>query len=197
MLRCAMPFLLFVEASLPAVASELVVTSPSEDRRMTSEEQNRQKEKQGFVKPIEAIVFYLDGRLLQVRYGAPRATFEVDTTTLSDGPHLLRATAWAFQEGVPPVAQLQLPVIVDNHQASPYLAKSAETGRHVPALNLPGVPHFSRHGKLLTRYAPQKSLWVRSLFTLSPRAVAQDERLAARAREPKPGLWKQPLAARR
>lgn len=45
-----------------------------------------------------------------------------------------------------------------------------------------GFGHFSRDGKLLDRYDPKRSLWVRAPFNLSPQELAGTPGLAERAR---------------
>jgi hypothetical protein len=127
------------------VGGKLSLTFAAE-RNMTEQEKARQKEKLGQLKPIEAIVFYLDGRLVNVQFGAPRATFQVDTTKLANGEHLLRATSWAFEEGVPPLAQLQIPIRVQNDRPAEPSTEATGEASQVPSLELPGVPHFSRSG---------------------------------------------------
>jgi len=164
------------------VGGKLLLTFAAE-RNMTEQQKVRQKEKLGQIKPVEAIVLYIDGHLVHVQFGAPRATFEVDTTKLSNGEHLLRVTSWAFDQGVPPLAQLQLPFRVQNDRPAQAAPEASGGPAQVPSLELSGVPHFSRSGKVLGRYRPGESTWVRSMFTLSPQTVAADERLHARVRE--------------
>ncbi len=198
-------------------------------------------------KKTEAIMFFLDGRLLRVANGGSRATIELDTTDLANGRHELFASAWAFAEGIPPFAMAQVSITVDNGHVlrllrprwrelrlvpgqsadlAPSLTytdgkgetpaegvrftsadrsvatvdaqgrvKGVRAGVTTIAMNSgdrkattsvivdkeEGLPHFGRDGRILRKYDPKQSLFVRTLFALSPDELERTPGLAAQA----------------
>ena len=198
-------------------------------------------------KKTEAIMFFVDGRLLQISFGGSRASIELDTTELVNGRHELFASAWAFAEGIPPFAMAQVPVTVDNghaprqlrprwrelrlapgqsadlvprltytdgvgeamaegvrfSSANPAVATvdaggrvrgiapgvttvAIEAGGRKAAASVivdaqGGLAHFGRDGRILRRYDPKQSRFVRTMFGLGPDEIGRDPSLATRA----------------
>jgi len=87
------------------------------DRAMTDEEKQKLLASQGFLKTTEALVHFLDGRLVYLPFGTSKASYDLDTTRLANGRHELLVSAWAFKEGIPPYGMLQVPILVDNGHA--------------------------------------------------------------------------------
>src|SRR5512135_3345682 len=198
-------------------------------------------------KKTEAIMFFVDGRLLHISFGTSHGSIELDTTELANGRHELFASAWAFAEGIPPFAMAQVPVTVDNGHAPRQLrprwrelrlapgqsadlaprltytdgigdvpARGARFSSANPAVATvdiegrvrgiaPGVTtvaieaggrkaassvivdaqeglaHFGRDGRILRRYDPKQSQFVRTMFGLGPDEIGRDPSLATQA----------------
>jgi len=221
------------------------------DRPTTPEEEKEMQEKAGGRKPIEATMFFIDGRDWKIAWGRSTATQKLDTTTLPNGRHVLMNTAWPWPKVNPCVGWVQFEVTIDNGRApmairprkslmvfqktpedqlmyvapstvftdgssellkegvtytsaDPAVATVDERGRVRPVgigtttialeangmkastrvivMEPRGLPHFSRSGKVLTKYEPGQSMWVRSLFGFGPREIAKDVSLVQQAR---------------
>ena len=70
---------------------------------------------QGPDKSIEAILTFLDGKLMGgIDWGSHTIKRSIDTATLTNGEHELYITAWAFKDGLPPVIQYSTKFMVEN-----------------------------------------------------------------------------------
>ena len=218
------------------------------DRSMTPEEEKESKEKTGGRKPIEATMFFIDGRDWKIQWGRSTATQTLDTTTLPNGRHVLMNTAWPWPKVNPCVGWVQFEVIIDNgrvpmairprwadmilkpgeklaieprvaftdgsaeplQEAATYTsgdpavaavdaagtvtavapgvttvtveAMGRKASVRVVVNELDGLPHFSRSGKILTKYDLRQSLWVRSLFGFGPHEITQNRELVQQGR---------------
>jgi len=66
-------------------------------------------------KPIEAILLFVDGKLIHPPFHGRRQTsLELNTTQWPDGPHELFASAYSSEPGLPPVAMVRIPVTFNN-----------------------------------------------------------------------------------
>lgn len=217
------------------------------ERPMLIQEMARKRERGSDVKSFEALIFLVDGWPAALSFGSSNRTIDLDTTQYANGRHELFVAAYSTEEGVPPVAMLQVPVIIDNgHRlrdvrprwrdlflapgekadltprliytdgaerpltagatvagADPSIATVSANGTvtavapgvtqiHMEArghktstrviVDTPhGFPHFSGDGHILTEYDPARSLFVRSLFTLTPDELDHTPGLAAQA----------------
>ncbi len=206
------------------------------DRPVPEEDKAKIIAANGFLKKTEALVHYLDGRLVYLPFGSSKSSYDLDTTKLANGRHELLVTAWAFKTGVPPYGMLQAPITVDNghtlrdvrprwrdlflapgqqaklsprcvytdgkeeplpadetisyHSADAKVATVDGAGKvlavapGITTITLEargcknstrvlvdpphGFPHFSADGHVLNDYDPARSIFVRTLFNLSP-----------------------------
>ncbi|MCM8785570.1 MAG: hypothetical protein NC827_05360 [Candidatus Omnitrophica bacterium] len=89
------------------------------------EEKQKRKEE---LKPIEAIMLFIDGKLEKIQFGSPWIDlktkkgkpvileYELDTTKFINGSHEIFVSVWAHLPGIPPVGMLQKYFIVDNQK---------------------------------------------------------------------------------
>lgn len=87
------------------------------DRAMSDEEIAAQKTAGTFRKPIEALLFFIDGKQVHIQFGAPKASVELDTTQWANGEHELFVAAYGFRKDIPPVGMLRRMVSFDNGHA--------------------------------------------------------------------------------
>jgi len=254
---------LVAPADLRMPLSGVVPFTVTAIRPLTDAERKERKDDPNFDqsqmnKTVEALQFFVDGRLESRQFGTPTATVTVDTTRLPNGLHELQVSAYGWFKGVPPIGMLQTTFITNNGHTpmtllsrwqtlclqpgntsnlSPRLAFTdgqSELLKSMPVytssqpavatvdaqgrvtaigkgmatitlalsaasplqegskpakpfnaevqviVGLPdGLPHFSRNGRILLKYDPHQSVFVRSMFTLSPRYVLDTPGLAA------------------
>ena len=217
------------------------------DRPMTPDEEAKIRASHGGRVPIEAMMFFIDGKDFTITWRKDSPTVKLETEKLANGRHVLYATAWASPQGNPAVAAMQYEVMVNNGHAlrgvrprwaevflapgqkialepravytdgviepldgrvdyacadpavasvSPegevtaiapgatsvsIKAKGFECAARVVVTTLEGLPHFSRDGKLITRYDAKQSMFVRSLFGFGPQEVERSKPLAEQA----------------
>jgi hypothetical protein len=60
----------------------------------------------------------IDGRVLKTFFSGNQCTFNLDTTTLSNGRHYFFASTWTYHLPASPVAQMAFPFTVDNGHAT-------------------------------------------------------------------------------
>lgn len=87
--------------------------------------EEKQKRKED-LKPIEAIILFIDGKIEKIQFGSPwidlktKETkpaileYELDTSKLLNGKHELFISVWAHLPGTPPVGMLQKIFYVEN-----------------------------------------------------------------------------------
>lgn len=87
------------------------------NRTFTDEEVAAQKKQGIYPKPVEALLFFVDGKLEYLGFGAARRAIDLDTTQYANGPHELFVAAYGFMPGVPPLGMWQRAVNFDNGHA--------------------------------------------------------------------------------
>ena len=102
---------------------KIEVEMPLSDE-MIEEKQKRKEE----LKPIEAIMLFIDGKIEKIQFGSPWIDlktkkgkpaileYELDTTKLLNGFHEIFISVWGHLPGIPPVGMLQKHFIVDNQR---------------------------------------------------------------------------------
>lgn len=85
---------------------------------ITADDEARQRAAGVYPKPIEGLLFFVDGQLVHQVYGFGKYAIQLDTTRFGNGTHELFVAAYANTGNLPPAAMLQVPVVFDNGHAA-------------------------------------------------------------------------------